>query len=441
MARPPHTLRVVLGLAILVLPAPAQDDLRDTVTLKQGRPVRGRVLEPFGEEEVVVLQGQRRVRLPRRDVTGMDTVRDRLRELVARRLKLPDDVRWQWTVAEWAKSQELPRMAALQAWSVLSLDADHEQARALLGHRRSGKQWQIQDDGTWYLESKLAERHADWGKALVLDSEHFRLRSNGGVKRVVAALWDLEALYVWWFDTYGPVLRPREVIPPMQLHVWASEEKFPGWTEMRIPYFIPAPYDDTGYTFFPPNSDRPRDLFGMGLQHILYRSLAYDQDCGSYKNRRCAWLELGLGQYADALFQGPPGRAQAGAPPVFPHERAQIVVQKKRYELKHLLHRHVRDSFYAAVAETTPIDWAYAHAFVTFLMEGEDTRPRLMEYLRQALREAKTAAARSIARWGAASRSSRSPSPSGCSRSDGALAGMAGTGGPYLAARARLRDG
>ena len=383
-------VRFCLGLVLLASPGSAQDDLRDTVTLKHGKPVRGRVLEPFGEDEVAVLQGQRRLRFPRRDVAAMDTVRDRLREVLARRNKLPDDVRWQWTVAEWARTQDLPRMAALQAWHVLALDADHEGARTLLGHRRSGRQWQLPADGGWYLESAVAQRHAAWGKALVLDSEHFRLRSNGGVQRVVAALWDLEALYVWWFDTFGPVLRPREVMVPMQLHVWASEEKFPGWTEMRIPYFIPAPYDDTGYTFFAAGADRPKDLFGMGLQHILYRSLAYDQDCGSYKDRRCAWLELGLAQWVDALFQGPPGRAQSAATTAFPRERARLVTQKKRYELKHLLHRHVRDSFYAAVAETTPIDWAYAHAFVTFLMQGDDTRPRLLDYLRQVLREAKS---------------------------------------------------
>jgi hypothetical protein len=388
-----HTALGWLAIALVTTTAThdvrAQDDLRDTVTLRNGNVVRGRILEPYAPDELLVVQGGRRIRVPRKEVASTETLRDRLHEFLKRRATAPDNATWQWLAVEWAVNRELRAMAVLQAHTVLAIDPDHANARAFLGHVRSGNAWRMQRKGVWYGEAQLETFHSEWGHPLVLESEHFRIRTNAGTRRAVDALFDLEALYVWWFDEFGAALRPREVLQPMDVFVWSQIDKFPGWTEMRIPYFIPAPYDDTGYTFFEPGNERPKDLFGIGLQHILYRSLAYDTDAGSRKNRRCAWLELGLAQWVDAVFVGPPGRAVAGPPPPFSSESARLVEEQKRYELKHLLHRHVRDSFYAAVSTATPIDWAYAHAFTTFLMEDSATRALLMEYLRQALRETK----------------------------------------------------
>lgn len=391
---------MIAALALAVLTPGLQvvdpgdsDDRRDVVhTTGNGRPVLGRVVTPYDPGEILILQGGKRVRVPRDRVDSMDTVPQRLAEFFARRDRGDiDRVNYQWILAEWVASRELDRMAALQAYHVLLLDPDHERAHASLGHVRAGGgegPWMWRRDGDLVSKSRFDELNADWGKGLILESEHWRLRTDAGLRRAIDTLFDLERLYVFWMSEFGAALNLQEVLKPMEVHAWKDVDAFPGWTMMRLPYYFPRPYQDTAYTFFEGDQGRAKNLFRVGTEHILNRSLVVDGDPGSYKNRFCAWLELGLGQWVEARLGGPPGQASRKDPEPDP-ERARLVLEKGRYELPNLLNCTVRDSYYAGVTDYNEADWAYCHMFVEFLMEDRTTgglAERLLKYAFEALR-------------------------------------------------------
>jgi len=117
----------------------AQDDLRDKLTRHDGKILTGRVHTPFAKDELVLLQGGKRVRVPRAEIASTDLLADRIREFGERRVRQKDSPKAQWFLVEWARSRELPGLARAQAM-LLALDDDgHEQAHEFLGHKKSGK--------------------------------------------------------------------------------------------------------------------------------------------------------------------------------------------------------------------------------------------------------------------------------------------------------------
>ncbi|MCB9881791.1 MAG: hypothetical protein H6834_08385 [Planctomycetes bacterium] len=387
------TLAVLLviscqALAQVVDPGDA-DDERDRVETTNGRTLRGRVVTPYDPAELLLLQGSKRVRVPRAQVRTTHTVFDDLREFLALRARPIADVSYQWLLVEWAREHDLHEMAQLQAYHVLVLDPQHEKAHTLLEHKRRGDTWFWKRKQKYLTQREWDDYVAEWGHPLTLRSVHFRMRTDAGVRVAVDALMDLERLYVWWFDAFGEPLNLQEVLDPMDFHVWKSAESFPGWTEMRLAYYIPRPYDDIAYSFVRAQGSRPENLLRLGMEHILNRALAVDADPGSRKNRVCAWMELGVGQWAETFFDGPPGKARPTSASISPSD-AKMVLEQRRYELKHILHRYVRDSYYAAVTRFNQLDWTYAQLFVTFLMDEtkpDATRADFLQYMVLAMRE------------------------------------------------------
>jgi hypothetical protein len=261
----------------------------------------------------------------------------------------------------------------------------------MLRHVRAGKEaWRWRRDETLMSKQAFDEMIGDWGKGLSLTSEHWTLRTDAGLRRAVDTLFDLERLYLYWMAEFGETLNLQEVLKPMLVHAWKDVDDFPGWTMMRLPYYFPRPYQDTCYTFFAaPDSGRAENLFRVGSESILNRSLAVDGDPGSYKNRICAWFELGLGQWVEARLHGPPGQAAPGPARLAPAD-ARMVLAQRRYKLPNLINRTVRDTYYAGITDYHASDWAYCHLFVEFLMEDRSSRgkaERLLEYGFQALRK------------------------------------------------------
>jgi hypothetical protein len=395
-----NELRIVLALALSGAIAAQGKDLRDIVKLESGKEIRGRIYEEFGADELVLVQGGKRVRVPKSQVAEIDSVRNRLRAFLARRMTA-DDAAVHWALAEWASKRELDSMARLQALTVLELDDAHEQAHRFLGHRLRKSRWQWPVKSRWMTRDKYDEYIAEMGHPLVLDSEHFRLFTDGGIPRAVEALIDLERLYTFWFDAYGKRLQLAEALLPMDVQVWNDEKRFPGWTSVPIAYFVPNPYANRTYTFFRGTDRRSHDLFAVGTQHILYRCLARDADPGAPKDRYCDWLEIGLGQWIQRRAHGEPGRVEFGEHRFeqWEADTAYIGQLRNRYsryiDIKNMLHWTLRTHFYGSVYERNlgmTTYWATAHLFVAFLMdealEGKNAE-RLMNYLRVAVGEAK----------------------------------------------------
>jgi len=393
--RLPLTLSILLSLHGI---PPAQavepvggDDRRDVVELRRGQPVRGRVVNPFDAEELLVLQGGKRVRVPRANVKSVSTVRDRLNELLHVHAVTPDAADRLWILAEWARDKQLPAMATLFAYRVLCVDPDHAAAHELLGHRKQGDRWLWRRGDRFMAKEAFDAYVADFGHPLELTSEHWQIRTDAGVQRAVDALLDLERLYLFFFDGFGRRLDLYEVLSPVLVLAWKDAAKFPGWTQLRIPYYHPPRSPEGIYTFFPADSSRPEALFRTGIEALLNRCVAVDAEYPTFEHRLVDWFEIGFGQWIESQLAGGPGRA-APHPPQMSPARVKLVLDTRRYTLPLLLTRNVDDHYYDSVTDYKEMDWAYAQAFVAFLMS--DTAPggnaeKLMRYALAALREKK----------------------------------------------------
>ncbi len=367
-------------------------DHRDKVFLADGSVVEGRVAEPFATDEILVMQGGKRVRVPRAKVKELQLVRQMVAEFLDRRRKAAKDVDANWALVGWATEHQLDDLARLQALTVVMLDDEHEAAQTFLGHRHHPKRgWLWPDGHKWYTRKSYEEHHASWGHALELPAEHFVLRTDGGLARGIEVLIDLERLYVLMFDEFGQSLVLAEALRPMQIKVWKDEKEFPKWESGALPYFVPAPFDDAGNSYYPADGDRPVGLFEIGTQMVLYRCLARDGNPGGPQQRYCATAELGFARWMQSRMNGAPGRAVAGEPTLGTDE-ANLALHARDFGVENLLHLSLRSSFYGGFGDTPAISWASAHAFVAFLMDQElrpSRRDAFLHWLRLALAEGK----------------------------------------------------
>src|SRR5690606_34858391 len=201
-----------------------RDDLRDVVTVARGKPVTGRVANPFHPDELLVLQGGKRVRVARKDVTALDTVTMRLRELLQMHAVVPDEPDRLWILAEWAASRQLHAMAQVFAYRILCIDPEHAESHQLLGHRRRGSAWLWRRGDRFMPRAAFDAYVADIGHPFELRSEHWWIKTDAGVRRAVDALLDLERLYLFFFDRFGNDLDAYEVLRPVPVLVWRNAD-------------------------------------------------------------------------------------------------------------------------------------------------------------------------------------------------------------------------
>ena len=378
-----------LALGIGAVALTAQDDRRDRVTRSDGRVVEGRVATPYATDELLIVDGGKRARVPRDAVLATDTVAQRVERFFERRLRHRRSPRALRYLVDWAQQNELPGLARLQATELVLLDDDDARMHEFLGHRQRRKQWQWPVDGKWRTRAQLEERLAK--DPLRLQGERFALTCDAGLLANVRALFDLEHLAVVWLQRFGPELQLREVLRPVEIRTFRSAEAFPKWGYRPRPYFEPPPHGDVGRTFFAgPAPERPEGLFFVGAQGLLYRTIIGEADRGDSRGRVCAWLEVGLGMHLQRVMQGDAGFAQPTDA-----SRADLVALRalgRGYRLTHLVHLPMYASFYLTENTDTVTNWAAAEMFATWLLDEDvpqPLRPKFLAYVRQALRERK----------------------------------------------------
>ncbi|MFT7535957.1 MAG: hypothetical protein ACI85K_001910, partial [Hyphomicrobiaceae bacterium] len=84
MVRLPFLIHFACALTLAVL-ASAQDDLRDRITLTNGRVITGRIATPHDPDQLLVMQGGKRVRVDVALVKETQLVADQLIEFFKRR--------------------------------------------------------------------------------------------------------------------------------------------------------------------------------------------------------------------------------------------------------------------------------------------------------------------------------------------------------------------
>jgi hypothetical protein len=376
-----------------VASAIAQDDSRDRVQKTDGRELRGRVFSRFDGDEIVLQQGTHRTSIPRADVTAIDAVRERVGECMQHFDRLPDHPRHLWYVIGHAQNRQLSDLARVLALDLVLRHPDHAEARAFLGHRRRGKDWLWPDGDEWRSLSDLERRHAEWGHPFVVDSEHFRLRTDASLRRAVDTLLDLERIYQWWLSRFGEPLHLYELRGDKVLfEVWRERGSFPRLNKLEHPYFqhrIEDTHPPIARTYFDGAAGRPTRLTEVAVQALLYRTLADDPGLRT-AHRFCGWGEVGLARHAERCLAGPPGRIA----PVdwrLPLDEAALVAADPAGRLANLTHRSTRQLHFT-VTDEVATDWATVHLFVTFLLTSEPPSglgQGFLDYLRAAVRGAK----------------------------------------------------
>lgn len=383
------TTTTLVAICLLSIAGTAQDDLRDRVTRKDGKVIEGRVAEPFAKGEVLVLQGGKRVRVPREDVDKIDLVSDRLREFCARRIKQKDSPRAQWYLVQWADSQGLTNLARLQAMSLVLVDDGHAAAHEFLGHTHTSKGWQWEHRGKRVSKDQLELQMSKQPFDLV--GERFVVRCDADLATNVNALLDLEQLGAAWFEQFGDLLQLREVLDPIRVVTHRNVDEFEKWGFRPVPYFVPPPHSDEARTFYAgPAPTRPERLFFVGVQGLLYRTMIGEVGLQSDRDRVAPWLEVGLGGWFEARMRGPAGFAKFDSPENENLTALQSLARPPR--LPHLTQLPMYGGFYLMDDTATAVHWAAATMFVSWLLDTDkkpSTRAAFCDYAKRALTERK----------------------------------------------------
>jgi len=388
----------LLAALLPLVPLPAGDDFdwqRDRIVLKNGKEERGVVIEDTNPARVVLLlDGNRRREFPREEVERVDKLRDRQAAFFGvRRPGLDGDQEWQ--LVEDAQRAGLPDLARLQAWRVLLADPTHAGAHELLGHRRSGGDWEWELDGKLVSQKRFEERSRDWNSRLVLESGHFVLETDAGLARATEVLFDLEGLYLWWMQHLGPFLHPTEDVdePREEKMTFLVHKNLASFQPIsqREPYYDPSGLETTSKggtnvarTFYVPDAERPEELFELGAQALIYSTLLLGETKGGKPElqlRRSAyWVEIGLAHWVALHAGGKPGfpefqipftgafrldfdTARLSLDPVSaPHPLA-----NQRYELTNLI--GLGYDYFVGNSSNIPLAKARCASFVAFLLE------------------------------------------------------------------------
>ncbi len=304
---------------------------RDRILLRNGREERGVVMQSFDPDHVLLLrEGNRRVEIPRSEIERVDKLRDRLAAFMS--IRGPGlSVESEWSLVEDASSVGLQQMARLQAYHVLLRAPEHARAHEFLGHKPAGDGWKWAIDGKFVDAARFAELSADWNHRLALESEHFAIETNCGLRRAVDVLFDLEGLYVWWMEHVGPGVRAVEDVDEPEVekitflvHTSKEDPSFERLDSDMEPYYDPSGESNAasgGFnvarTYYELDGQRPLRLFELGTEALMYSTLVLGRtrDEADFKLRRLShWVEVGLGYWIARHCGGEPGHPVIAEP-------------------------------------------------------------------------------------------------------------------------------
>lgn len=377
-----------LALAALAGTLAAQDDLRDRLHLRNGKSLAGRVLTPAAQEEVLLVQGGKRLRIARAEIERQELVADAVAEFLTKRRSMRGSARAQWYLVEWANGHGLPGLARAQAMSIVLADDNHQAAHEWLGHEHGAKGWLWEHRGKKFTRERLDEQLSK--QPFVLAGERFVVHFHTSLREGIDALFDLEALGVAWLQQFGTSLQLQEVLRPIDVDIARNVDAFQKWGFRPVPYLQPPNHGDVARTFCtqsPPS--RPERLFFVGTHGLLYRTLIGSPDRAD-REGVCAWLEVGLSSWMQARMQGAAGMAEF-APPLGENLIAlQALAQTPRLAILTL--QPLYGGFYLADDAATAANWATAHMLVAWLKDGiqpESQRAAFLRYVHGALAEGK----------------------------------------------------
>lgn len=387
-----------LALTTLTLtPLPGQaprPDRRDQIELTSGAVRTGRVVQRYEPEHLLISDGGNRDKIPWPQVARIKTVADMVAELLDMRsegLSLAAE----WSLAEIAHARGLEDLARLQAWHVLLRDPDHEAAHALLGNAGKKGAWRWRWDGEFLSPAAVAKKAES---RFELRSEHFRLRSETGLRVAIDTLFDLERAYATFWREFGKELRPLSLFDPIEVELHPSADALPKLnSDLADPYCDPSVRGGSVvHTYLVAPTERAANLAGVTLEQLLYTTLLTPKAGrpDTFDERIAAWLEIGLSHWFTSRSQGRPGYLRLEAPKL-DLVLADRALRHRPYGLEQLIHLRIQHFF----EDRSLVGFHLANTamFVAWLMDPDvqagdpkvDVRPRFLAYVRACFHDGK----------------------------------------------------
>lgn len=282
------------------------------------------VLGRYYSERLVVLEKGQVTSYPNRKVDQIvHTRRDQVAKFLGTR-KPDATVDEAWAMVGTATGLGLHFLARVQAWDVISREPTHAEAHEFLGHKQRGDKWKWKERGKRVELESFEEHIADWKGRLVLESEHYVVEGNTGLRNTIDAVFDLEWLYLFWMDTFAQELKATEgpllAQHKMTFHIHRSKEDkdFRKLNSAREPYYDPSRQYTTAagdqnlvVTYNVDGSHWPARFFDLGVQQLMYTTLSFGHQLGSppssLDDRFSGWVELGIGYWMARQVGGSPG--------------------------------------------------------------------------------------------------------------------------------------
>ncbi|MEM7200887.1 MAG: DUF1570 domain-containing protein [Planctomycetota bacterium] len=368
----------LLAFTTLVTSAVGGDE-RDTVHMKSGSPIKGRVLLEL-PDRVAVLVGSRERWVERDKIERIDSVAAHQRELI-RQLRgvTRDDAEQQLALAKFCDEHQLEYEAALLRWSILANDPQNDAANEALGHKRSAKGWLVRADRGFRPLDRLEKTRADWSKAWRLRSEHFELRCDRGLRTTVDLLLELECFYDGFFDLFQQDLQLRHLTEPVQVYVYGDREQFPSMSNNVGAFFSLA--ENILYTYVAQNG-RPYALYHEATHALLHNLV---RNSRRSRGGLPAWLDEGWAEFMQAVVvPGRAGRASVDEYNVLDGHLRTIGDAEKPYTLHRVLNFKLTD-FQASSKQQ--LKYAQSYALFLYMRNGASgsLRGKFYEYVQSAM--------------------------------------------------------
>lgn len=376
----PRCAALLIAVATLAPLAAQTTPARDTVRLRNGSEVRGRVLR-VDREEIVVRVGSVDRTIQRDQIQTFTSVASYHRELLGLwRDTATTDAEALLALAAKADQWDLPHEARLLRWYAVLLRPKDAAIHSALGNREQGGRFRVEIDGKWVPFEDADALGEDFDDAWLLRSEHFQVRCAAGLRAGLDTAMELEALYWQFHDLFGQALQLIELVEPIDVRLYRTREQMPNLSNNVGAYFStsqPALFTcwENGRAY--------------ALVHEATHGLLHHFFVRAAKSRGAlpGWLDEGWAEYMD-------GRAQTRVPGKLTFlERSvgsahlQTLAAAKQQDDLYGVHRllNFKSSDFGA-SSRQDVKYAQAWALFRYLFEHPDqaVRALFVDYLREA---------------------------------------------------------
>ena len=355
-------------------------EARDSVELKSGKTLRGRVVR-MTAEELTLRIGSRDRTIARDKVRSVNSVAVEQRKVLsAWRDASVDDVPVLLAIARHADKVGLPHEARLMRWYAVLQRPNDEAIHAALGNRKRKHGFQVQIDRRWVPLDQADALGKDFGKAWQLRSEHFSIRCAAGLRVALDTLMELEHLYWTMHDLFGSELALFELVEPIEVRLYRTRKQMPNLSNNVGAYFDPG--GPALYTCF--ENGRPFALMHEATHALLH---FFFVRAAQSRGTLPAWLDEGWAEYMDGRMRtrvrGKPTARDASTNAGHFQTLARAEANKDLYRVHRLLNFKASD-FQASTGQS--IKYAQAWALFRYLLEQRDPTLRALffDYLREA---------------------------------------------------------